>query len=142
MPGAKGKSGGKRCGAGRSAFLPTRQQRELVEQLAAFGIRHVDIPLFIKDAAGKPITEPTLRKHFAEELDTGRVKANVKVAQTLYKKALTGDTTSMIFWLKCRGDWKDAQRVELTGNAGSPIQSVNMTTEEFREIARSVADEV
>ncbi|CAH0447589.1 hypothetical protein LMG10661_03656 [Ralstonia syzygii subsp. syzygii] len=121
MPGVKGKSGGKREGAGRSAFKPTEEQRDLVMQLAAFGLRHSDICLFIRDAKGKPISEPTMRKNFAVELDTGKLKANVKVAQTLYKKALSGDTTSMIFWLKAQAGWKDVQRVELTGADGAPV---------------------
>jgi hypothetical protein len=142
MPGAKGKSGGKRPGAGRSTFKPTEEQRDLVMQLAAFGLRHSDICLFIKDTKGKPISEPTMRKNFAVELDTGKLKANVKVAQTLYKKAIGGDTTSIIFWLKSQAGWKDTQRVELTGNGGGPIQSVSMTPDEFREIAKNIAEEV
>jgi hypothetical protein len=142
MPGAKGRSGGTRTGAGRTKFIPTKAQSELVMQLAAFGLRHSDICLLIKDAKGKPISEPTMRKNFAVELDTGKLKANVKVAQTLYKKAIGGDTTSIIFWLKFQAGWKDTQRVELTGNGGGPIQSVNMTQDEFREIAKTIADEV
>ncbi|WP_052688068.1 hypothetical protein [Xanthomonas sp. MUS 060] len=111
-------------------------------QLAAFGVRHSDICMFVKDARGKSISEPTMLKNFAAELDTGKLQANVKVAQTLYKKAIGGDTTSIIFWLKSQAGWKDAQRVELTGVAGGPIQSVGMTTAEFREIARNIAEEV
>ncbi len=111
-------------------------------QLSAFGLRHSDICLFIKGAKGLPISEPTMRKNFAVELDTGKLKANVKVAQTLYKKAIGGDTTSIIFWLKSQAGWKDTQRVELTGTSGGPIQSVSMTSDEFREIAKTIADEV
>lgn len=122
MPGAKGKSGGKRPGAGRSTFRPTDEQRELVNQLAAFGLRHADITLFVKGASGKPISEPTLLKNFKAELDTGKLKANVKIAQTLYKKAAAGDTTSIIFWLKSQAGWKDTQRVEITGKDGGPVE--------------------
>lgn len=122
MPGAKGKSGGKRPGAGRSTFKPTEEQRDLVMQLAAFGLRHADICLFVKAASGKPISEPTLLKNFSAELSTGKVKANVKIAQTLYKKAIGGDTTSIIFWLKSQAGWKDTQRVEITGKDGGPVE--------------------
>lgn len=122
MPGVKGKSGGKRPGAGRSTFKPTEEQRDLVMQLAAFGLRHSDITLFVKGANGKPISEPTLLKNFAAELSTGKVKANVKIAQTLYKKAIGGDTTSIIFWLKSQAGWKDTQRVEITGKDGGPVE--------------------
>lgn len=142
MPGAKGKSGGRRPGSGRSSFKPTDEQRELVMQLAAFGLRHSEICLFIKDAKGSPISEPTMRKNFSAELDTGKLKANVKVAQTLYKKAISGDTTSMIFWLKAQAGWKDSKHVQVSGIDGGPVQSVNMTPAEFREIAKSISDEV
>jgi hypothetical protein len=142
MPGVKGKSGGKRPGAGRTMFKPTDEHRDLVLQLASFGLRHSDICIFIKDAKGKPISEPTMRKNFAAELDTGKIKANVVVAQTLYKKAIAGDTASVIFWLKSQAGWRDTQRVELSGNGGGPVQSVSMTKDEFREIAKAIADEV
>lgn len=120
MAGAKGKSGGKRVGAGRSTFKPTEDQKDLVMQLAAFGLRHTDIALFIKNSNGQSISEPTLLKNFKDELDTGKLKANVRVAQTLYKKAINGDTTSIIFWLKSQAGWKD-QRVELTGKDGKDL---------------------
>jgi hypothetical protein len=142
VAGAKRKSGGKRQGSGRTAFRPTEDQRELVQQLAAFGLRHSDICIFVKTTSGKHISEPTLHKYFSDELDTGRVKANVRIAQTLYKKAMAGDTACLIFWLKTQGGWSEKQKVELTGSNGGPIQSVAMTREEIREIARALENEV
>lgn len=130
MAGAKGKSGGSRAGAGRAAFKPTDEQRELVEQLSSFGHRQSEIVLFIKGSDGLPITEPTLLKYFKAELGEGKVKANVKIAQTLYKKAIAGDTTSMIFWLKSQAGWKDTQRVELTGKDGGPVEQKTTVTNE------------
>ena len=130
MAGVKGKSGGKRPDAGREAFTPTDAQRELVEELASFGHRQSEIVLFIKKKDGSPISEPTLLKNFKAELADGKVKANVKVAQTLYKKAIGGDTTSMIFWLKSQAGWKDTQRVELTGKDGGPVEQKTTVTNE------------
>lgn len=130
MAGIKGKSGGKRAGAGRAAFKPTGEQRELVEQLSSFGHRQSEIVLFVKGADGKSISEPTLLKNFKAELTDGKVKANVKIAQTLYKKAAAGDTTSIIFWLKSQAGWKDTQRVELTGAGGGPIEQKTTVTNE------------
>lgn len=103
----------------------------MVEQLAAFGIPVESMTLFVKDKAGKSISEKTLRKHFAKELDLGELKANVKVAQTLFKKAISGDTTSMIFWLKTRARWKESpQRVELTGKDGDPVEQKTTVVDE------------
>ena len=115
----------------RPQFQPTDKDRALVEQLAAFGIPVTSMTLFVKDKAGKSISEKTLRKHFAKELDQGELKANVKVAQTLFKKAISGDTTSMIFWLKTRARWKESpQRVELTGKDGGPVEQKTTVVDE------------
>lgn len=115
----------------RPQFQPTDEDRALVEQLAAFGIPVESMTLFVKTKEGKPISERTLRKHFVKELDQGELKANVKVAQTLFKKAINGDTTSMIFWLKTRARWKESpQRVELTGKDGGPVEQKTTVVDE------------
>ncbi|MBB2918320.1 terminase [Cupriavidus alkaliphilus] len=52
--------------------------------------------------------------------------------------------TLLIFLLKAR-NWEkfgDRVRNELTGRGGGPIQNVNMSPNEFREIARQLLDEV
>lgn len=123
----------------RPAFQPTDEDRALVEQLAAFGIPVESMTLFVKDKNGNPISDRTLRKHFAKELDQGELKANVKVAQTLFKKAISGDTTSMIFWLKTRARWKESpQRVELTGKDGGPVEQKTTVVDE-QQIKAAVA---
>ena len=143
MAGVKGKSGGSRSGAGREMFRATEEQKDLVMQLAAFGLRHADIALFVKKPNGQAISEPTLLKNFKVELDTGKLKANVKVAQTLFKKAVGGDTTSMIFWLKAQGGWKDSQRVEVTGANGKDLipktQALNISKDTTPEQMRAMA---
>lgn len=114
----------------RPSFQPTPEQREIVEQLTAFGIAQEDVAKFIKGKNGEPITERTLRKYFRAELDSGEVKANVKVAKGLFKNATTpteshpgGNPTSQIFWLKTRGGWKEAPKpIELTGQNGGPVE--------------------
>ena len=135
---------------GRPSFEPTDEQRELVEQLAAFGIPQPDIANFVKGKNGKPITERTLRKYFRSELDGGSVKANVKVAKGLFKNAITptesypgGHPTAQIFWLKTRGGWKESPKpLELTGKDGAPIEHADMTPGEFRKIAQQIVDDV
>jgi DNA-binding NarL/FixJ family response regulator len=46
-------------------YEPTDAQRSLVESASAFGITQAEIATQLK------ISEPTLRKHFREELDGG-----------------------------------------------------------------------
>ena len=70
--------------AGQPAFKPTAAERKLVEQMTACGIPQDSLCLVVRDG----IDEKTLRKHFRRELDTSATKANAKVAQTLFSKAM------------------------------------------------------
>lgn len=50
---------------------------------------------------------------FLEALKEGKAQADSKVAESLYNKALSGDTTACIFWLKNRQPdvWRDKKEV-------------------------------
>lgn len=127
----------------RPSFQATEEQRRQVEHLAAFGIPVEQMVHLVFDKSGKCISENTLRKHFRTELQTGQVKANAKIARTLYEKASNGDTTAMIFWLKTRARWRESpQSLELSGPDGRPMEQLSMTPSEFEKVARKVADEV
>ena len=80
--------------------------------MSGLGVPQEDIALSIG------ISLPTLHKHYRAELDSGRIKANSAVAQSLYKKA-TGDGQSAvvaaIFWAKCQMGWKDTTKLEFDG---------------------------
>lgn len=89
------------------AYQRTEEDRKLVEQMAACGIPQQSIAMVI----GGGIAEKTLRKHFRRELDTSSTIANAKVAGTLFNKAINGDTTSAIFWLKTRAGWREKAEV-------------------------------
>ena len=76
------------------------------------------------------IDAKTLRKHYRVELDTGVVKANIKVAESLFRKA-TGDgpqsVTAAIFWLKARAHWKEVSAHEHSGS----LVSIVLTKEDM-----------
>ena len=65
--------------AGQPAFEPTDEQRKNVEILVGLGIRQQEICLLVRDKRDKPISVPTLEKHFRKEIDTGAIKANAMV---------------------------------------------------------------
>jgi hypothetical protein len=46
------------------------------------------------------IAEKTLRKHFREELDTARLKADNAVKAVAFNKAMLGEPWAVQFWLK------------------------------------------
>lgn len=119
----------------RSAFVPAASQRQLVLKLAACGTSVPEICALVTGARGRPVTEQTLRTHFAQELTEGAVRANSNVAQSLYNKATGGDTIAAIFWLKCRARWKEtAQSLELTGPNGGPLAVQSMTDAQLEAI--------
>lgn len=87
---------------GRKPHAPSDKDRTAVETMASYGITEFDIARVLN------ISPPTLRKHYSYELDTGHIKANSMVAQSLYQKALgsgNGAVAACIFWLKVRAGW-------------------------------------
>lgn len=132
--------------AGRKPFEPTEKQRITVAAMAACGMPQDMICSKIKNPqTGKSVDMKTLRAAFRAELKEAKALANAMVAQSLFQHAMGKGreaVTAGIFWMKCQAGWKEAQKVELTGAGGGPIQNVSMTPEEFREIARQLLDEV
>jgi hypothetical protein len=97
-------------------FEPGDEQRRLVRALAGFGVPQDDV------AKHLAIDPKTLRKHFRQELDSGTIEANAKVAQSLFQMATQGkNVAAAIFWMKARAGWSERQRVEHANADGSPI---------------------
>jgi len=110
---------------GRKAHLADAGGRRQVEALAGYGIPEADIACVLA------IDPKTLRKHYRDELDKGHIKANAAVAGFLYRKATTEGpqcVTAAIFWLKTRGQWKEAPQVHAVGSFDMDA----LTTEELR----------
>jgi len=81
------------------------------------------------------IDAKTLRKHYREELDQSKAKANATIGGALYNKARGGDTAAMIFWMKTQAGWRETNVHEHGGIGGGPIQTVTteMTPQEAAE---------
>ena len=118
--------GGPQPGAGRPALEPTDAERKQVEALSGYGLPIEQIAVLVRDG----IDTDTLRKHFAQELISGKAKANGQVGKTLFQKVMAGDTAAAIWWSKTQMRWKEVQQHEITGADGAPI--------EFRKIERVV----
>lgn len=123
-------------GVGRPPHVPTDETRAQVHALAACGTRQDNIGRFIG------ISHITLRKHYADELETAAIKANAEVARSLFDKATKGDgassVTAAIFWLKARAGWKECVAVET--RAPSPTIDVSIYTPEERSQLRRLME--
>jgi hypothetical protein len=117
------------------SFTPTKEQQRIVRELASIGIREEEICPLVLDANGKPISLRTLQKHFPRELAESHLVATNKVAQTLYRQAIGGNTVALIFWLKAQGKWREMpQAVELTGANGGPVRYQDMSNAQLDAI--------
>lgn len=70
-------------------------------------------------AAKLGISRDTLDRHFKSELADGRFEAVAHIGGKLIEKAMRGDKTSMIFYLRTQGKWNT--RIEHSGLDGGPI---------------------
>lgn len=110
-PPAKKKVGGARPGSGRKPFVPTREQRWVVQVLHAHGFSHRFIARKIGiDENGKPtaIGERTLRKAFKDDLADAHLQVKAAMVATLVRTGLNGNVSAMKYWLACFGgpEWR------------------------------------
>lgn len=86
---------------------------------AGYGISPADIACVLD------IPEEELRAIYGRELDSSPIKANPKVAESLFRTA-TGEgresVVAAIFWLRTRARWKEVQVQEHVGHAALPIR--------------------
>jgi hypothetical protein len=85
----------------KPAFVVSEALREKVSQLAGLGVTQDDIAKIVGCAP------KTLRKHFRAELDRAAAEANATIAGCLFAAAMAGSIPAMIFWMKCRGRWRE-----------------------------------
>lgn len=100
---------------GRKPHEPTSLQRELVQLHVTVGTRQ-EVIADILD-----IDPKTLRKCYRKELDQSKAKANAKVGGSLYNKAIGGDTSAMIFWMKTQAGWRET--TVIGGDPENPIKT-------------------
>lgn len=86
----------------KRSHQPSEDSRRQVEMLAGIGVPEHMIARVVN------IDPKTLRKHYAEDIESGAAKATSKVAKRLFDIAMSDSRealTACIFWLKCRARW-------------------------------------
>src|SRR5690625_2528405 len=98
---------------GAPPHVPTRATRELVQLHTMVGTRQEAIASIIG------IDPKTLRKHYRDELDQSKAKANATIGGALFNKAKSGDTAAMIFWMKTQAGWRETTAIDNSSSDGS-----------------------
>jgi predicted ArsR family transcriptional regulator len=104
---------------GNPPFVPTERQRGAVEAYVKQGLTAEDVGKMLG------ISERTVRRHFAAELEISRIKVKAAIGASLIKKALAGNLTAQIFYLRTQAKWNT--RVEHTGPDGGPIRTFDLS---------------
>lgn len=100
---------------GPKPWEPTDEELAKIRLLAGLGSTQEQIGALI----GKSVDCMTKNPRSAEALRAGRAETIAKVAGTLVRKALGGDTTSAIFYLKTQGGWSEKHNLDHTSSDGS-----------------------
>lgn len=101
--------------AKKNPGLPKHQPTDATRQTVQLHVMVGSRQEVIAEILG--ISVDTLYRHYKAEMDTAREKANASIGGALYKKAMGGDTTAIIFWLKTRARWKET--VDISNEDGS-----------------------
>ena len=109
-------------------FEPSQEQRRMARAMAGLGLPQEQIALLLE------IDAKTLRKHFRDDLDRGMAEANVKIAQSLFNMATTGNNVAAaIFWMKARAGWREKHEVTISAN---PLEK--LTDAELEAMIRAI----
>lgn len=95
---------------------------ERVSALSSFGVRQEDI------AAHVGMSVDTLARLYGAEMRQAAAERNSAVAGRLFEKAMEGDVTAMIFWLKTRARWSEKAAPE----AATAPQSIEVRVVDAR----------
>ena len=115
----------------RPRFKATPEQRKWVEAMSGYGIPEAEIARMLGENG---IDLKTLHRQFRRELDTGGTKANVNVAQSLYRTATSGKHPgASMFWLKCRAGWRETSILRHTGPQGGAVEIAPESEESIKE---------
>lgn len=121
---------------GRPPFIPTDEERKLVENLSGAGVPVKSIATLVRDG----IDDKTLMKHFRRELDLGKARANATIGKTLFNQAVGGNISAAIFWAKSQMGWSEKQIIDHTSSDASLISS--MSVEQKIEMAQIYAEKL
>jgi hypothetical protein len=112
----------------KPSHKPTEATRQTVQLHTMVGTTQGDISRVLG------IDEKTLRKHYRDELDLSKAKANATIGGALFNKAKSGDTTAMIFWMKTQAGWREKQDINHSSEDGSMTPKGRDMNDFYRDV--------
>lgn len=89
---------------GNPNFIPHEPTEALIKQVKAMsscGVQTKLIACFIG------VSEPTLIKYYKDHMNVARASAHMQVGNSLFQRAISGCTSSAIFYAKTQMGWRE-----------------------------------
>ena len=119
---------------GRPKFEITPEICEQVENLSAQGLT-VDQIASVLGVSRQTIYERQNEyPEFSDALKRGRGKGVANVTNALYTKAIDGDNTAIIFYLKNRAGWVDKQEIQSTVEQRHVIDLTRIPNDQLEQL--------
>ena len=100
---------------GRPQIKITKKLCQKAEKLSAKGLTMSQIASVLNMGESTLYEKQAQYPEFSESIKRGRNKGIEQITNTLFQKAVEGDNTSMIFYLKNVAGWKDKVETQHTG---------------------------
>jgi hypothetical protein len=114
-------------------FVPTQEQRSIVQLLAGYAIPHDEIAKAIRNPATKrSISTSTLARCFEHELEVGRAQVSTLLAAGLTKRLREANVTALIWVSKNLWNWSDRVEQSRIGHTHTDV-SIKIAPEELSQ---------
>ena len=119
---------------GRPKFVVTKEMCDKAERYASQGLTQEQIALALGIGQSTLYRNQNEFVEFGEAIKRGKGKGIQAVTNVLYNKALEGDNTSMIFYLKNRAGWQDKIEKETIIEQRQVIDLTRISDDELRNL--------
>ena len=119
---------------GRPKFVVTKEMCQKAEDYASQGLTSEQIALALGIGESTLYDKQNEFTEFGEAIKRGRGRGIQRVTNKLYEKALEGDNTAMIFYLKNRAGWQDKIEKETIIEQKQVIDLTRISDNELRKL--------
>jgi len=123
---------------GRPKFVVTKEMCDKAEAYAAQGLTQEQIAMALGIGLSTLYEKQNEFTEFAEAIKRGKGKGIQTITNRLYEKALEGDNTAMIFYLKNRAGWQDKIEKETIVEHKQVIDLTRISDEELDNLERTL----